>query len=54
MKLKDFIKLLEEQDMNKELCLYNTISGNRVPVSMDDIDWSMNDTIDIELREVLE
>lgn len=53
MKVKEFIELLESQDMDKELCVYNTISDNRVLVSVDDIDWCI-DTIDINLSEVLE
>ena len=53
MKVKEFIELLESQDMDKDLCVYNTISGNRVSISVDDIDWYM-DTIDINLSEVLE
>ncbi len=52
MKVKEFIEILEGQDMDKELCLYNTISGNRVPVSADDIDSCMY-TLDINLSEVL-
>ena len=54
MKVKEFVKLLESQDMDKEICVYNTISGNRVLVSFDDIDWNISDTLDINLREVLE
>ena len=38
MKVKEFIKLLEAQDLNKELCVYNTVTENRVPISVDDID----------------
>lgn len=53
MKVKEFIELLESQDMDKDLCVYNTISGNRVSISVDDIDWCMY-TIDINLSEVLE
>lgn len=54
MKVKEFIELLESQDMDKELCLYNTLSGNRVSVSSDDIDWAIDDVLDINLRKVLE
>lgn len=53
MKVKEFVELLETQDMDKELCAYNTVSGNRIPISVDDIDWCI-DTIDINLSEVLE
>lgn len=54
MKVRELIELLESQDMNKELCVYNTISGNRVPVSANDIDWAIDDVLDINLSEVLE
>lgn len=54
MKVKEFIDLLESQDMNKEICVYNTISGNRILVSADDIDWNIEDVLDINLSEVLE
>lgn len=54
MKVKEFVELLEGQDMDKEICVYNTISGNRVLVSLDDIDWNIDDTLDINLSEVLE
>lgn len=54
MKVKEFIKLLESQDMDKEIFVYNTISGNRVKVNVDDIDWNIDDVLDINLIEVLE
>ena len=54
MKVKEFVKLLENHDMDKEICVYNTISGNRVEVNVDDIDWSISDVLDINLFEVLE
>lgn len=54
MKVKEFIELLESKDMDKEICVYNTISGNRVLVSSDDIDWNIEDVLDINLSEVLE
>lgn len=53
MKVKELIELLESQDMDKELCVFNTISGNRVLVSADDIDWGIEDVLDINLSEVL-
>ena len=54
MKVKDFVKLLESEDMDKEICVYNTISGNRVMVNVDDIDWNIDGILDINLSEVLE
>ena len=54
MKVKEFIELLESQNMDKELCVFNTISGNRVSVFADDIDWAIDNVLDINLREVLE
>lgn len=54
MKVKEFIELLESQDMDKDICVFNTISGNRVLVSLDDIDWNIDGVLDINLREVLE
>lgn len=54
MKVKEFVDLLESKDMDKKICVYNTISGNRVLVSVDDIDWNIDDVLDINLSEVLE
>lgn len=54
MKVKEFIELLESQDMDKEICVYNSITGNRVLVSSDDIDWNIDGALDINLSEVLE
>lgn len=54
MKVKEFIELLESQDMEKDICVFNTISGNRFPVSIDDIDWNIDNVLDINLSEVLE
>lgn len=54
MKVKELIKLLEQKDMEKDICVFNTISGNRVPVSIDDIDWNIDGVLDINLSEVLE
>ena len=54
MKVKEFVKLLETHDMDKEICVFNTISGNRVKVNAEDIDWNMSDVLDINLYEVLE
>lgn len=54
MKVKEFVKLLESYDMDKEICVYNTISGNRVVVNVDDIDWNISGVLDINLCEVLE
>lgn len=34
--------------------VFDTISGNRVPISIDDIDWNIDDVLDINLSEVLE
>lgn len=53
MKVKEFVELLESKDMDKDICVYNTISGNRVLVSADDIDWNIEDVLDINLSEVL-
>ena len=54
MKVKEFVKLLESHDMDKEICVFNTISGNRVEVNAEDIDWNISDVLDINLYEVLE
>lgn len=54
MKVKEFVELLESQDMDKEIRVYNTITGNSVLVSLDDIDWNIDGVLDINLREVLE
>lgn len=54
MKVKEFVKLLESHDMDKEICVFNTISGNRVVVNEEDIDWNISDVLDINLCEVLE
>lgn len=54
MKVKEFIELLESQDMDKEICVYNSITSNRVLVSSDDIDWNIDGVLDINLSEVLE
>lgn len=54
MKVKEFVKLLESHDMNKKICVFNTLSGNRVEVNAEDIDWYISDVVDINLYEVLE
>lgn len=54
MKVKEFVELLESQDMDKEIRVYNTITGNSVLVSSDDIDWNIDGVLDINLTEVLE
>lgn len=54
MKVKEFVELIESQDMDKDICVFNTITGNRVSISSDDIDWNIDGVLDINLREVLE
>lgn len=54
MKVKEFVELLESQDMDKEIFVFNTISGNRVEVNAEDIDWNISDVLYINLLEVLE
>lgn len=52
--VKEFIKLLDRKDINKVICVFNTISGNRIPVTIDDIDWDIDGILDINLSTVLE
>lgn len=47
MKVQDFLELLSEEDKNKELCIFDLLTGNRVPVTTNMIDLKVSNSLDI-------
>ena len=49
--VKDFISLLEECDQNKALSVYNIGTGERYYLNMYDIDFDVEDHVEININK---
>lgn len=50
MKVSEFIKLFNEEDLDKELCIYDIETGERKPLSDYDVDFDNSDVVDININ----
>lgn len=49
MKVQEFLELLSEKDRTKELCIFDLLTGDRVPITTNMINLKVSDSLDINL-----
>ena len=51
MKVKEFVQLLTEEDMEKELTLYNVDEGDRLSILPRHIDFDVEGLVEINFND---